>query len=114
MKDDLLYVDHILECIRRIEEYTVGGKQALLTSTLVQDGVIRSLQILAESSKRISEAGRNRFPEIPWRQMAGFRNIAIHDYLYVDLEYVWEIVSLDLPELKTQMNSFREKLVGGR
>lgn len=75
-----------LKDIRRIEEYTVGGKQALLTSTLVQDGVIRSLQILAESGKRISEASRKQFPEIPWRKMAGFRNIAVHDYLYVDLE----------------------------
>ena len=56
MKADFLYVDHVLECIGRVEEYVADGESAFFARTLVQDGVIRNLQVLAESSKKISAA----------------------------------------------------------
>jgi uncharacterized protein with HEPN domain len=80
VKDDLLYVDHMLECIRRSEEYALGGRELFSTSTLVQDGVVRNLQVLAESSKRISSDCQQRHPEIPWRQMAEFRTVAVREW----------------------------------
>ena len=58
MKRDLLYVEHILECIRRIEEYLADGRDSFRSSTLIQDAVIRNLQLLAESAKRISPEGQ--------------------------------------------------------
>lgn len=112
MKDDLVFIDHMLECIRRIEEYTASGKDAFLASTLIQDAVIRNLQVLAESSKRISERARERSSDVPWRQIAGFRNVAVHEYLYIDLGYVWEIVSIDIPELRAKLTILRDTLVG--
>ena len=112
MKDDLLYVDHMLECIRRSEEYALGGRESFSASTLVQDGVVRNLQVLAESSKRISSDCQQRHPEIPWRQMAGFRDVAVHEYFNLDLEYVWEIVSIDLPSLKGQILALRRDISG--
>ena len=88
MKDDRVYVRHILRCVARIEEYTVEGRERFFSSHLIQDGVIRNLQTLAESSQRMSEPLRSRYSEIDWRALAGFRNVLVHDYLGVDLESV--------------------------
>jgi uncharacterized protein with HEPN domain len=101
MKDDRVYLRHILECIRRIEEDTAGGKDAFLSSHTLQDAVLRNLQTLAESTQRLSENLKARHPQIEWRRIAAFRNILVHDYLGIDLERVWEITQRDVPELKT-------------
>ena len=77
---------------------------------MIQDAVIRNLQVLVESSKRISASLQQEFAEIPWRNMAGFRNVAVHEYLHVELQYIREIVSLDLPDLKSRMEAVRERL----
>ena len=111
MKDDLLFVEHMLESVRRIQEYTVGGKDAFSSNTMLQDAVMRNLQVLAESSKRISAFRQDEFAQIPWRQIAGFRNVAVHEYLHIELQYIWEIVSMDLPNLKHQLEILRGKLL---
>jgi uncharacterized protein with HEPN domain len=100
MKDDRVYLRHILECIRRIEEDTAGGKNAFLSSHTLQDAVLRNLQTLAESTQRLSENLKARHPQIEWRRIATFRNILVHDYLGIDLERVWETTQRDVPELK--------------
>jgi uncharacterized protein with HEPN domain len=101
MKDDTLYLIHVGECISRIESYTHGmTKEAFLASAIVQDAVIRNLQTLAESTQRLSDRAKRTRPDIEWYKIAGFRNILVHDYLGVDLEKVWAIVSNDLPILK--------------
>lgn len=110
MKDDIIYVDHILECIRRIEKYTQDGKEAFLADSMIADAVIRNLQVLAESSKRTTASVKSRWPAVPWQEMTGFRNVLVHDYLGVDLEQVWEIVTLDLPSLKFQMEQITRAL----
>lgn len=110
MKDDIIYVDHILECIRRIEKYTQSGKEAFLADSMIADAVIRNLQVLAESSKRVTASVKSRWPAVPWQEMTGFRNVLVHDYLGVDLEQVWEIVTLDLPSLKFQMEQITRAL----
>lgn len=110
MTSDLLYLEHILECVRRIDEYVAGGRDSFFRSTLVQDAVIRNLQTLAESSKRISSDSQRLASGVPWRQMVGFRNLVVHDYLRVDLEFVWQIVSMDLPALKEQVSRLRDLL----
>ena len=100
MKDDRVYLKHILRCIARIEEYTVEGRDRFFASPLVQDGVIRNLQTLAESSRRLSETVRVSHPGVDWKGLAGFRNVLVHDYLGVDLEYVYRAVEHDVPRLK--------------
>ena len=67
---------------------------------LVQDAVLRNLQIMAESSQRMSDDLKAQHPMIPWREIAGFRNILVHDYLGGDCDAVWSVVEQDLPELK--------------
>ncbi|MBN2001746.1 MAG: DUF86 domain-containing protein [Anaerolineae bacterium] len=100
MKSDRLYLVHILECIERIERYTVGGYATFEADTLIQDGVLRNLHTLTESTQRISESLKLRYPAVAWRDIAGFRNVLVHDYLGVDLAQVWRILQIDLPQLK--------------
>lgn len=102
MSRDKLYLEHILGCIGRIEEYSAAGRDIFLANTLVQDGILRNLQIPAESAGRISESTRELAPQIAWQQMRGFRNILVHDYLGIDMQFVWEIVRDDLPALRKQ------------
>lgn len=113
MRDDRLYLHHIVECISRIEDYTEEGKDAFLADRKTQDAVMRNLQVLAESSKRLSAEAREAHPEIDWRGMSGLRNILVHEYLGVNLERVWEAVSGDLPGLKRRAETLLNEL-GGR
>jgi uncharacterized protein with HEPN domain len=99
MKDDQLYLIHISECIERVVSYTPDGKKSFLSDTKTQDAVLRNLQVLAESTRRLSEKTKNDHPEVDWRSISGFRNVAVHDYLGIDLKQVWDIVENDLPDL---------------
>jgi uncharacterized protein with HEPN domain len=107
VKGDGLYLHHILDCIRRIQRYCDGGAQVFFSSELVQDAVLRNLQILGESSQRIGDHLKAQHPEIDWRSIAGFRNVLVHDYLGINLERVWEIVSVHLPILEPQIEAIR-------
>lgn len=105
MKDDRVYLLHILECIRRIEEDTADGKDAFLASHTLQDAVLRNLQTMAESTQRLSETAKARHPEIEWARVAAFRNVLVHDYLGIDVERIWEITRRDVPELKAGISA---------
>ena len=99
MRDEGVSLEHILECIERVQRYTAGGLEALATDQMTQDAVMRNLQVLAESCMRISSEIRERRREINWKGIAGFRNVIVHDYLDLDLERIWEIIQVDLPPL---------------
>jgi uncharacterized protein with HEPN domain len=104
MKDDRLYLIHINECIERINSYIRGkDKQQFLDSTFTQDAVLRNLQVLAESTQRLSDAAKESASEIDWFKIAGFRNVLVHDYLGIDIEQVWNILEKELPELKRRI-----------
>jgi uncharacterized protein with HEPN domain len=100
VKDDGVYLKHILRCIARIEEYSAAGRESFFSSPLIQDGVVRNLQTLAESSQRLSESIKESSPDVDWKGLAGFRNVLVHDYLGVDLVLVYRAVEQDLPRLK--------------
>jgi uncharacterized protein with HEPN domain len=100
VKDDGVYLQHVLRCIARIEEYTAAGRESFLSSHLIQDGVVRNLQTLAESSQRLSESIKESCPEVDWKGLAGFPNVLAHDYPGVDLVLVCRTVEQDVPRLK--------------
>ena len=100
MKDDQLYLVHIAECIERIESYTRGSKQVFVESTLVQDAVVRNFEIIGEATKRLSQQSKNARPDVPWRRIAGLRDVLIHNYMGVDFERVWGVIEQELPGLK--------------
>ena len=105
MKDDRLYLAHNLDCVSRIEQYTIDGKESFLASTLVQDAVIRNLQTMAESSQRIFNDTKATHPEIDWRGLAAIRNILVHDYLGTNLLLVWELIVQELADLKRNIEA---------
>ena len=101
MKDDRIYLGHILEAIQDIEQYASGGRDAFMTDRMRQDALIRKLEVIGETVKNLSESTKQRRPEIPWRRIAGMRDRLIHDYFGVDLALVWVAVERELPNLKT-------------
>ena len=98
------------ERLERICEYTAGERGRFETSRLVQDAVLRNLQTLAESSQRLSVEIKLTEPQIPWRELAGFRNVIVHGYLGIDLAAVWLVVEHDLPALAEAVDRMASRL----
>ena len=103
MTGDRLYLINIVESIDLIETYTAAGREAFLTARMAQDAVIRHLEIIGEATKRLTAELRGQHPDIPWRRIAGLRDVLIHDYASVDVNEVWLIVERDLPALKRRV-----------
>lgn len=98
-RDEASLVD-ILNAARKVVEYSTGlDESSFLASSRDQDAILRQLTIVGEAAKRVSEEFRTSHPEIPWRRVAGFRDVVVHDYFKVDLEEVWRIVQSDVPDL---------------
>ena len=108
MKDDSVYLQHIADCIARIEDYTRDGRETFVRDLKTQDAVLRNLQTLGESARRVSAALIDQHSEIPWKAIAGFRNVLVHDYLGVDVGQIWNVVEKDLPPLRRAI----ERVIG--
>lgn len=83
MKDDSIYLEHIIDCIDRINDYTEYDQFVFMNSQMVQDAVIRKLQTLSESAqkRKLSDELKSQHPEINWKAISGFRNVLAHNYL---------------------------------
>ena len=105
MKDDRIFIEHILQSIERIQSYISGKDQETFSNdSITQDAVVRQLEIIGEATKRISKELRKNNPEVPWDDMAGMRDVLIHDYIDVDLNIVWKTASESIPGLKALLN----------
>lgn len=106
-KSDTVYLHHILDAIEQIETYIAGiSYEQFLQERLIQDGVIRQLEIIGEASRNLSSQFRDQHPRIPWRQIIGLRNRVIHAYFDINLDIIWEVTQNDVPTLKNAMESF--------
>lgn len=101
IKDDTVFLRHIRDAINKIQEYTRGmDYEDFRASSLVQDGVIRQLEIMGEAAKNLSQETREKHPYIPWKDMAGMRDKLIHQYFGVDIAGIWDTAEQDIPTLK--------------
>ncbi|HRK30152.1 MAG TPA: DUF86 domain-containing protein [Tepidisphaeraceae bacterium] len=97
---DRLYLTHILTCIDNVQEDLAGGRDAMQNSRTIRDSVIRNLQVMTESSQRLSDAIKETEAAIPWKQIAGFRHRLVHDYFNIDIGLIWRVHNDHLPDLK--------------
>ena len=101
MKDDNVYLEHILLAIEKIEEYLHGKSRAdFLSDSMLSDAVIRQIEIIGEASKLVSSKTKKKSQELPWKDIAGMRDKLIHAYFGVDNDSVWKTVKEDVPVLK--------------
>ena len=110
MKDDRVYLRHILDAIHKIESYVSVGRKEFMAASHWQDATVRQLEIIGEAAKNLSEDLRSAHADIPWRRIGGLRDVLIHDYMGVDMDAVWEITQTSIPLLKTQVELILEQL----
>lgn len=100
-RSELLRIEDILECISLLEKYTSGlSYDDFLSNITVQDAIIRRLEIIGEATKHISNETRDLFPTIPWKTMAGLRDVAAHGYFTLSPKIIWETASKRALEIK--------------
>jgi len=104
-KNNSLYLEHILNSIILILDYTKGmSEKDFLENKLIQDASIRNFEIIGEAAKNISNNFKVKYPKIEWKKMAGMRDKLIHDYIGVDLWAVWAVIENTLPGLKSEIS----------
>lgn len=104
------YLDHIIESIDKIESYLEEYKKAgFYESTMVQDAVIRNLEIVGEAVSQMSQVYKDLHSHIPWRQISGMRNRLIHGYNSINMDIVWSTTEKVLPEFKKQISNLKQR-----
>ncbi|HUS48748.1 MAG TPA: DUF86 domain-containing protein [Candidatus Paceibacterota bacterium] len=104
MKDDLAFIKHLLDSINAIEEFSKNmNKDKLMSDRLKRSAIVREIEIIGEAVKNISESLKNKHPEIEWKEIVGTRDKMIHHYFGVDLNIVWDIIKINLPDLKIKI-----------
>lgn len=110
-RDAKIYLDDILESIIKIEQYLLLITETeFYTNTEKQDAVIRRLEIIGEAVKKLPKELKEQYSEIPWKQMAGMRDVVIHEYFEVSLETVWRTLKNDLPNIKMKLENIRKNI----
>lgn len=106
MSRNKIYLQHMLDAIEKIEGYVAVGYDEFMAESHWHDAVIRQLEIMGEAVKRLSPEVAERRPDIPWRRIAGMRDVLIHNYMGVDLEAVWQVTQDNLPQLRQAVKEF--------
>lgn len=110
-RDDSVYLRHILDAIEKIEEFLEGVDEGkFLSDSLLQSGVIYQIQIIGEAARNISKELKDKYEEIPWKEIVGMRSKLVHDYFGIEETAVWDTAKKDLPKLKKQIRAMLKEI----
>ncbi len=105
MKDDKIYIENILDSIQKIEAFTKDfDKEYFLENQMMQSATILQLALIGEEANKISQETKSEI-DLAWKEIAGFRNMAFHDYINLEIDIVWDTVQEDVPELKAKLST---------
>lgn len=111
-KDDIIFIEHILESISALNEFSAGiSINELSSNRMKQSAIVREIEVIGEAVKNISENLKNKHKEIGWREIAGTRDKMIHHYFGVDVNTVWNIVKKDIPILEKQIREIKKEFL---
>ena len=103
-RDMRVYIRDITDSVAKIEQYTQTiDEQNFMANTQLQDAVLRRLEIIGEAVKNIPQDFRDRYPHIPWREIAGLRDVLIHEYFGVNMRRVWKVITQDIFDLRQKL-----------
>lgn len=110
-RDESVFLEDIIECIDKIEAY-VGGlsEMEFEKNSEKQDAVLRRIEIIGEAVKSISKKTRDHYSDIPWKEIAGMRDVVIHQYFGVTIGLIWRVATIDLPRLKIRFQTILNEL----
>jgi uncharacterized protein with HEPN domain len=100
MNNDQIRIKHIFDSIEKIEKLVAKGKKTFLEDSVIRDSVVLNLMIIGEATKSLSPKIKKETKEIPWAQIAGLRDVLIHQYFGIDYEIIWDVVFIRLPLIK--------------
>lgn len=110
-RGDAIYLQHILDAITKVERYITDVDEATFAKeSLVQDGVIRQIEIIGEAAKHLTNDLRSQYSAVPWPDITGMRDKLIHHYFSVDIPAVWLTATQDLPTLRTNVQTILQNL----
>ena len=110
-RDELVFLEDILECIEKIGEYIENlTEKEFEENSEKQDAVIRRIEIIGEAVRNISTETRNKYPHIRWREIAGMRDVVIHQYFGVTIGLVWRVATCEIPDLKDKIEKIIKEL----
>jgi len=113
IRGDLEYLYDIKESIELILEYVKDTSQnEFKNNQEKQDAVVNRMNVIGEATKNLSQEIRDNYPDIPWKRMAGMRDVLIHQYHGIDLEVVWQTINQELPEVGQRIGQIIEELEG--
>jgi len=111
MKDIAIFIEHITESIDKIEEYSENlTKEKLIKDSIIQDAIVRRIEIIGEAAKNLSDDFKEKNSFIPWREIIGTRDKIIHHYFGVNLDMIWEIITINIPDLKIKILKIKKEL----
>ena len=111
-KNDLAFIEHILDSINAIEKFSKNmNKKELVSNRLKQSAIVREIEIIGEAVKNISKSLKDNHPEIKWKEIVGTRDKMIHHYFGVDLNIIWDIIKINLPDLKNKILKIKKDIL---
>ena len=112
-RSDLDLLEDILICMDKIHKYIDGiTYDGFENDSKTQDAIIRNIEVIGEAAKQLSDDIRQKYHNVPWKEIAGTRDRLIHGYFGVNIDIIWEIVTIDIPKLKTEIEEIKNELNG--